>query len=150
MLGTKGHPSSSSRDGDKEEESVLGWFASQAFQNLGANISYTADGGYSGLRFNLPFIHMLMRSSAALSRSCWWIFPNPFLSRDEPCKGYKWPWLPPCPTTKSLGPRAGGRCPPSADPHRFRLARLLRAVHFCALEKQACCLMRDNHWLLPC
>ena len=109
------------------------------------------DGEYSAVRFNLPFIHVLMRSSASLPRSCCWSFPNPFCSPEKPCKGQKGPWLPPCPTAKYVGPRAGGqRPPPSADPHRFRLQCLPRAAHFCALGRQAGSLMRDNRRLLPC
>lgn len=41
----------------------------------------TSHSEYWGLRFNLQFIHMLMRPRASLSRSCCSSFPKPFLSQ---------------------------------------------------------------------
>jgi len=57
-------------------ETASGWFSSGAFQN-GEQTFPTPDGDHSGLRFQLPFIHMLTGSSASLPGSVVGAAPSP-------------------------------------------------------------------------
>lgn len=86
--------------------------SSWAFQNTAANISYI----YSGLRFNLPFIHMLMRSSVLLSKSCCWSLPSPFFGR-KALSGLRVAWAASLPNCQMWAtPRVG-----ASDPHLLML-----------------------------